>query len=245
VPALRELQSAMGNALLGGAAMEHMPESLLLDIHRNTSLGTLSNALSLTFPAIRRLVGAGFFETAAQEFIRSHPPARAYLNDYGREFPAFLAQFPHAAGLAYLADVARLEWAVNCALHAPDAVPLDLAALGALAALAPAQMAAVRFVPHPAVCTLRLDTPADAIWRAVLEQDDAAMRSINPAAGPAWLLIERTTLGIQVRRMERMAWAFTQRLFAGEPLQAALDGEGLDALLADHLASGRFTGIAQ
>lgn len=242
MPALRELQSAMGNALLGGAALEQLPELSLLEIHRNIGVGTLSNALSLTFPAIQRLVGAGFFETAAQEFIRSHPPASAYLNDYGQEFPAFLAQFPHAAGLAYLADVARLEWAVSRALHAADAAPLDLAVL---AALDPAQMAAVRFVPHPAVSALRLASAADAIWRAVLEQDEAAMRAIDPAAGPVWLLVERGTPGIQVRRMDRVAWEFTRRLLAGELLQAALDGNGLDALLADHLASGRFVAIAQ
>ena len=44
-------------------------------------------------------------------------------------FPEFLARFPPAASLAYIADVARLEWAVNRALHAPDAAPLDVARL--------------------------------------------------------------------------------------------------------------------
>jgi hypothetical protein len=242
MPALRDLQSAMAGALLGGGALQDMPEPLLLGIHRNTCVATLTNALSLTFPAVQRLVGAGFFEAAAQEFIRSHPPASAYLNDYGREFPQFLAQFPHAAGLAYLADVARLEWAVSCALHAADASPLDLTLL---AGLDPAQMAAVRFVPHPAVAAIGLDTPADAIWRAVLDQDHAAMHAIDAASGPVWLLIERDTQGVQVRRMDSTAWVLTQRLFAGEPLHAALEDEGLEAVLADHLASGRFIGLTQ
>jgi len=240
MPALRELQSTFARALLDGAAGEDASEPQRMAIYRQTALSALSNALSLTFPAVQRLVGAGFFDTAAQEFIRSHPPVSACLNDYGRGFAEFLPQFPHAAGLAYLADVARLEWAVNCALHAPDAAPLDLAAL---AALAPAQMAAVRFVPHPSIAVLSLDTPADAIWRAVLDQDEAAMRAIDPRAGPVWLLIERCETGIHVRRMDSAGWRETQGLFAGEPLHALL-GEGLDALLANHLASGRFIGIA-
>jgi hypothetical protein len=240
MPALRELQRTLGDALLSGTVPEDLSEPSLLDVYRNTCLSTLSNALSLTFPALQRLVGAGFFEAAAQTFIRSHPPASACLNDYGQEFPAFLAQFPHASSLTYLADVARLEWAVNDALHAPDVAPLDLAAL---AALDPAQMAAVRFTPHPAVSTLRLDSAADAIWRAVLDGDETSMRAIDPQAGPVWLLIECDTLGVQVRRLDRDAWEFSRRLFAGESLQASLDGEGFDAVLADHLAAGRFISI--
>ena len=242
MPALRDLQCALGSALLDGSAIQDAPDPLLLAIYRNTSLSTLSNALSLTFPAVQRLVGSGFFETVAQEFIRANPPGSAYLNDYGQQFAGFLAQFPHAAGLAYLADVARLEWAVSCALHAADAAPLDLASL---AELDTALMPFVRFVPHPSITVIRLDTPADAIWRAVLDENEAAMQAIDPAAGPVWLLIERSAMGIQVRRMEGAVWRFTRRLCAGEPLQAALDGEGLDAVLADHLASGRFIGFAQ
>jgi hypothetical protein len=242
MPTLHELQGALGSALLDASAAI-APE---LGIYRNTCLSSLTNALATSFPAVRRLVGAGFFESAAQEFIRTNPPASAYLNDYGEQFPAFLARFPHAAGLTYLADVARLEWAVNRALHAPDAPPLDVASLTGLdAALVPA----LSFAPHPAITVLRLDTPADAIWRAVLDEDQAGMKALDPTAGPVWLLIERCAAGVQVRRMLPGAWRFTQRLCAGEPLQAALDepaaemhsGEELSAVLADHLASGRFT----
>jgi hypothetical protein len=239
---LRELQRAMGKALLDASAL-----SSAQAIYRNTCLSTLTGALASSFPAVRRLVGVEFFEGAAQEFIRIHPPSSAYLNEYGEPFAAFLAQLPQAAGLSYLADVARLEWAVNRALHAPDELPLPLASL---TGLDPARVPALSFVPHPAIAMLHLDTPADAIWRAVLDQDQAAMQALDPAAGDVWLLIERSDAGVQVRRMTPDAWGFTQRLCAGEPLQAALheaalhearSGEQLNALLADHLAAGRFT----
>ena len=251
MPALRDLQSAFGRALLQDGRTQSVPRELALDgltvgIYRNTCFSTLTSALGLSFPAVRRLVGAEFFDHAAREFMLTDAPASAYLNDYGREFPAFLAQFAAAGGLSYLADVAQLEWAVNRALHAADTAPLDLAALAAVDA---AQTAHLSFVPHPSVSVLHLAAPADAIWRAVLDQDQAAMAALEPAAGPVWLLIERNAQGIQVRRMAPAAWALTQRLCAGEPLQAALDEsrsgalseQELNALLADHLASGRFT----
>ncbi|HEY6456080.1 MAG TPA: putative DNA-binding domain-containing protein [Steroidobacteraceae bacterium] len=258
---LRDLQRLMADTLLGTAAPDEpgpdapaqpapaLPALVsrpLLAIHRNTCVGTLSNALSLTFPAVLRLVGAGFFDTAAQEFMRVEPPRSACLDDYGQQFPDFLAHFPHAAGLEYLADVARLEWSVSRALHAPDALPLDLASL---AALDPALVPGMRFVAHPGISLLQLDTPADIIWRAVLDEDDAALRAVDPAAGPVRLLVERSQAGIEVRRMESSAWHFTQRLCAGAPLEVALAEPAAERcadfglVLADHLASGRFVGF--
>ena len=99
------------------------------------------------------------------------------------------------------------------------------------------------FVPHPSVSLLRVDHPADLIWRAVLEEDDDALYAIDPGAGPARLLVQRLATGVEVRRMSESAWRFTSALCAGRLLAAAFN-EAPDcdasALLADHLAAGRF-----
>jgi hypothetical protein len=255
MPALLELQRTLREQLFGlatGGDATHSDAAsvatllagddgaLRLAIYRNTGFGTLVNALRLSFPAVQRLVGADFFEAAAREFIRVQPPCSAYLNDYGADFPGFLAGYPPAAAVAYLGDVAQLEWAVNRALHASDAPRLDLARLAALEQSALSQLS---FTPHPALTLLRLEFPADSIWRAVLEQNDAAMAAIDLATGPVHLLIERDTAGVQVRALSAAAWDFTARLISGRPLYAVLaDGsEGdVDAWLAEHLALGRF-----
>lgn len=256
MPALLELQRAMGRALLAPSAPDAQTlgfeASPAFGVYRNTCLGTLTQALALSFPAVRRLVGSAFFESAAQAFIRAHPATSACLNDYGEQLPAFLAHYRHAAAVTYLADVARLEWAVNRALHAADVEALDVASLAKLDAAA---VPALSFVPHPAVTVLRLERPGDVIWRAVLDGDDAALRTLDPDAGPVWLLIGRSAAGVEVRRMTALAGVSTQRLCAGEPLQAVLDAtaasieptggesmaDALNAVLADHLASARFT----
>jgi hypothetical protein len=240
VPALLDVQRAMRAQLLGDKAVDER-----LGIYRNTVLSTLVNALRLSYPAVQRIVGADFFEAAAREFIRGHAPGSAYLNDFGGDFPRFLAQFAHAASLPYLADVAQLEWAINRALHAPDAPALDLARLASLGEDA---RAGVRFTAHPGLSLLRLLSPADAIWRAVLDQDDAAMAAIDPREAPVYLLIERDATGIQVRRLTAAGWRFTATLSAGKPLFEAFDEavtqdqSEINALLAEHLASGRFIG---
>jgi hypothetical protein len=244
MPALLELQRSMRQQLL----MQESPgldprHDELLAIYRNTVLSTLVNALRLSFPAVQRLVGADFFEAAAREFIRANAPASACLNDYGDQFAGFIAQFPPAATLTYLADVAQLEWAVNRALHAADVGKLDLSRL---ASLAEAALPHVKFTAHPSLSLLRLGSAADAIWRAVLDQDSEAMARIDLKAGSVLLLVERDAGGVQVRRMSDWAWEFTASLYGGQPLHAALSdrpsapGEQVNALLAEHLASGRF-----
>jgi hypothetical protein len=210
-----------------------------LGIYRNTIVATLANALRLSFPAVHRLVGADFFEGAARIFAHEQAPRCADLNAYGAGFPDFLQRFEPAASLAYLADVARLEWAVNRSLHAPDADPL---AVERLATVAPADHDQVCFVPHPSVSTLRSDFPVDTIWRAVLQEDEVAMSAIDLGSGPAYLIVQRTADHVDVVRLDECAWRFTAALFEGRPIGAALgSAAGVDApaLLAQHLSAGR------
>lgn len=245
---LLELQRAMRRSLIDGddsAALRFIVADGLsaverLSVYRNTFASVLTNALRLSYPAIHRLVGAEFFEGAARVFIEERPPHSACLDDYGAEFAEFMSRFPPAASLVYLPDVARLEWAVNRALHGPDVESLELARL---AELGEADNALVRFIPHPSVSLIRADYPVDAIWRGVLEQDDAALASIDLHAGPIRLLVERLPTGVETRRLSEAEWRFTTALIAGRPLGAALDeAPELDAhvLLAEHLAAGRF-----
>ncbi len=254
MPALLEVQQAMSRCLLGGEMPTLVPglDAAALErlsIYRNTCRSTLLNALRLSFPAVQRLVGEEFFEGAVQCFIDEGPggiPDSAWLYEYGGEFAAFLASFPPAAGLPYLSDVARLEWAVNRALHAPDAERLDVVHLASLIG----GRADARLIPHASICLLSLQYPADRIWRAVLEEDDAALAAVNLSASPVRLLIERDDTGVQVQRLHEAAWTLAKRLCAGLPLCEALDsipsGAGsrdtTAALLAEQLSARRFIG---
>jgi hypothetical protein len=240
MPALLELQRAWRAQLLGDAPPAEVASAAGFAIYRETAYSTLLNALRLSFPAVERLVGAEFFEAAGRAFVRDHAPASACLNDYGGELADFLLRFAPAAAVPYLADVARLEWAVNRALHAPDVPALSLARLRALDEAA---LARVRFCAHPGVSLLSLAFPADAIWRAVLDQDDAAMAALDLASGPVRLLIERDAGGVQVRRVGAPAFEFAARLCSGTPLYAAIEPQSdaeCRAWLAQHLRAGRF-----
>ena len=245
---LLEVQHAMRESLLNHQddnlrahiVADGLAPAERLDIYRNTLASVLTTALRLSYPAVQRLVGDDFFEGAAQIFISGEPPRSACLDDYGAGFASFLAGFKPAQSLDYLPDVARLEWAVNRALHAVEAAPLSPAHL---ANLAHSEATELSFVPLPSISLIRSDYPVDSIWRAVLDQDDAALQAIDLRSGTVWLLVERIETGISVQRMNEAPWRFTSALCGGRPLCAVLDGtEDFEpsALLADHLSKGRF-----
>lgn len=251
MPTLLETQRAMQASLV--AADDRATFALLsadvnpdrINIYRNTFLMTIIKALRLTYPVVLRLVGEEFFEATAQLFATRYPPTIAYLDQYGGGFAEFLRTFEPATGLRYLPDVARLEWAINRALHAPDEEPLDLHELAAIPA---EDHGRICFVAHPSVQLLRLDYPADSIWRAIVDEGgDAALASINLDAGPVQLLIERREAGATLSRLEQEQWRFAERLLSGASINEALgqaDGIDVSETIAEHLASGRFISFA-
>jgi hypothetical protein len=98
-------------------------------------------------------------------------------------------------------------------------------------------------VPHPSVGLVAADYPVDAIWQAVLAEDDAAMAAIDLADGRVWLMVERNPSGVEVLRLPEREWRFMAELCASRALQEAIDAAPeIDAagLLAWHLAAGRF-----
>jgi hypothetical protein len=251
MPTLLELQHAVFRAVVAGesaAAASHIVEDALapaerLDVYRNNFFGSLTNALRLSFPAVHRLVGEEFFDALAQAFIATEPPQSAYLNAYGEGFADYIAEFPAAASLPYLPDVARLESAVNRALHAPDVQSLNLEEFAAIADVAPEHLV---LTPNPSIGLLRFDSPIEEIWRAVLAQDDESLGSIDLGAGPQYLMVERSAAGVQVSRLKEAEWRFTAALCAGESFAAAAEAASdlhISPILAGHVAAGRFTGF--
>jgi hypothetical protein len=246
---LLDLQRAMRTSLVDrddGAVAAMLADGVTadrLDIYRNTFVTGVTKALRLAYPALHRLVGAEFFEGAAAIFIAQHPPRAAWLDEYGAQFADFVRDFDPAASLPYLADVACLEWAVSRALQAADEPPLDLQRLQALS---PEDQVSVAFVPHPSISLLRTEYPADEIWRGVLKGDDAALAAVDLGSGPVHVLVERRATGIEVSRLDEAAWQFAAALCAGQPLDVALsetDDTRTYALLAEHLAAGRFVDL--
>ncbi|TIR31868.1 MAG: DUF2063 domain-containing protein [Mesorhizobium sp.] len=100
-----------------------------LRIYENNTRASLTATLMAVFPVVVRMVDERFFRYAASEFIRRHPPGEPRLVRYGSDFPHFLRTFEGLAEMPFVAETARLEWAIAEALDAASLPALSLAAL--------------------------------------------------------------------------------------------------------------------
>lgn len=79
--------------------------------------------LPAAYPVIAQLIGLDSVQALARDLWHCHPPVDGDLAQWGDALPAFLGDNEQLADVPYLADVARVEWAVHRAASAPDADP--------------------------------------------------------------------------------------------------------------------------
>lgn len=203
MPAASDCQAAFARALLhaapaapGAIASTRPPgPARRFGVHRNNVRASLVAALAARYPVVRRLVGADFFEAMGVVFIARHPPGSPVLTEYGDHLPAFLAAFEPAAGLPYLPDVARLEWARHCAFHAADAEPI---AIERLAALPAESLGSVQLALHPALRLVASPWPILSVWTANREDE---VRPLAPDAAAESVLVTRPALQVLTQRL--------------------------------------------
>jgi hypothetical protein len=251
MPSLREQQERFTRALLDGDSAAQGLEiadgglgvEARLAIYRHHVVASLSDALASTYPVVCRLVDRRFFAYLADAFVRRHPPAGPCLFEYGARLPEFLAEFPACGDLAYLPDVARLEWALNVAAHAEDAPPVSPVAF---AEIDPAGVGELTFTFDPSVSLVSSPWPIDRIWRANQPGADA---TVDLDSGGDDLEVRRHGDDVVFRALTPPACAFRRALLDGAPLATAAEralavdpsfdlGGALAALMQDAVVTG-------
>ena len=248
---LLEYQAALAAAVGGGdraralALFQGTPERRArgLNVYANNAMHALVSALSATFPAVQRILGAPGFTSVAIGYVRRHPPPRdALLIWYGKRFPWFLGRL-EVAGAPFLADLARLEFAWLEAYHAAEATPLPVAHF---ATLTPDQLVAARLSPHPSVRLLRSAWAVDRIRRG---DPGIAAGCDGPAAGGAGgrcLIVARPRAEVLVVAVSPLVFDCLAALCAGALFGDAtghLDQAEAVAELQALIAAGVFAAV--
>ncbi|RQS25295.1 DUF2063 domain-containing protein [Burkholderia sp. Bp8992] len=213
-------------------------------VYRNNVFVGLTDALRAGFPRVGRLVGDEFFAAMARFFAAAHPPGSPVLLHYGAGFPAFLAAFPPAQSLPYLADVARIERAATEAYHEREAAPLSF---DALLAVPIDQTPRLRFRLHPSVRLLRSRFPAFTIWRMNAVDGIPAPVDLSEAQDT---MVLRPDAEVDVRHVLPASHDFVAALGQGMTLSQAMeialavDGDfDLAANLRELAGMGAFVGF--
>ncbi|MDZ7937488.1 MAG: putative DNA-binding domain-containing protein [Rhodoferax sp.] len=103
-----------------------------LKSYQSNGHGLAQRALAVAYPVVAQLLGDESFGELARALWHAQPPQRGDIACWGDGLPDFVRNNSQLADEPYLADVARLEWALHRCASAADAVlrPDTLALLG-------------------------------------------------------------------------------------------------------------------
>jgi hypothetical protein len=138
-----------------------------LDIYANMYFYRLRDALKDDFSAVCAVVGEAHFHNLVTDYLLVHPPSHFSLRYAGKHLASFLASHASLARWPFVADLARLEWAILDAFDAPDAPVLVPEALGSVA---PERWPTMRFRLTPSLCLLDVGWPVHAVWTQTQRQ---------------------------------------------------------------------------
>lgn len=224
--ALRALVDSNASNPLGAAEKSLTRRGL--QAYQSHGLALAERALGAAYPVIAQLLGDENFAALAQHFWRQQPPSCGDMAQWGEELANFLSAAPQLAAEPYLADVARVEWALHRASFAADASP-DLASFACLSAEPPATPS-LTFSPgvwllasaFPVVSLINANRLPAADRRPALAQAAALL-----ARGTGEnVLVWREGFRAQVKCISAAEQTLLAALLAGVSLAAALTKAG-------------------
>ncbi len=190
-----------------------------LAIYRHNVFATLTGALRDLYPVTDSIVGASFFSHLAKQFIYVTPSPSGDLNQFGREWPDFLAASAEINSLPYLRDVASLEWAWHMAFHAADYPRFEVSKL---ANVRSEQHAALKFTLHPSVALVASSFPIVRIWE-VNQPDYRDEMAINWEVPGDFVLVARDDVEIKIQSLPQGDFEFLRAIQSDARLEMAAE----------------------
>lgn len=159
-----------------------------MDIYRNNYRTQLVEALRETYERTERLAGESAFRQAAIHHVIGHPPRSWTLDLAGAGFSDTCREL--FAADPDVAEIAWLEWAMNCAFTARDASPMTLEQFAAgTAEFSDFQWAELRLGLLPGTVIGRATFDLPELWRCL--ENAAAPVEADRLAHPQSVLVWR------------------------------------------------------
>jgi len=210
-PLPRRLPSVVGTPLASNADR--------IGIYASGYFWRLFEALAADFPSVKQAMGPEAFQGLVAEYLVKHPSGSPNLADLGSALPGFVHEHRRRYELAFLPDLASLEWSVHLALLSPRArfsgFPTEESDWGS-----------VRLRLDPTVRLLTTEWAVAPLWRSIRARKPG---SVPPRHCRQWLLVYRDEIWVRVRALARHQWSALLRLQQGCPLEWVCEQLGDDA----------------
>ena len=185
----------------------------LAAVYRNGYALRLVEALENDFPGLVAVAGRETFDELARAYIVVHPSRHASLRWFGCELATFLASTAPWRDQPVLAEMAGFEWALGAAWDAPDAQPVQAAALFDIP---PDAWETLSFVPVPSLRRVNMCLDVPQAWQRRAASSPEGMPVVAAATGPVTWLVWRDDVDVQYRALDRDEAALLDGLIAGD-----------------------------
>jgi hypothetical protein len=169
---LREIQDSFQRGILAGddAILADVKDSdkeqrkVLFGVYRNAYTARLAEIVGEDYEQLHAYLGDQAFAKLVKAYIGANPSDQRSARWFGRHLPAFVRNDATFAKHREIVEIAELEKALTDAFDGPDAEPLGIEAL---AAIAGEDWPRLVFVPQPTAIRLTFATNAADIWSAL------------------------------------------------------------------------------
>lgn len=217
-----------------------------LRVYQANAAATAARALAAAYPTVQQLLGYQAFAALAQALWHAQPPALGDLAAWGHGLPGYIAAAAPLAGEPYLADVARLDWA----LHQAQLVTDDVKAVDGLHWLGSADAADLRLRLRTGHAVLVSAHPVHTLWaahRSAAPDRFAAARLALGEGRSESVRVTRQALAVEATCIDPATAAFELDLLMGQPLADALTAAdpalNFEAWLIDTLQRGALAAV--
>jgi hypothetical protein len=209
---LKELQETFQRGILAGddAILAEVKDSakekrnVLFGVYRNAYVARLAEILGDDYEQLHSYLGDQGFARLVKAYIDANPSDQRSARWFGRHLPTFVRDNETYAKHREVAEIAQLEKALADAFDGPDAEPLRI---DTLAAIAPEAWPGLVFEPHPTAIRLTFKTNAAEIWSAL--KNEAAPPKPEHLLEPQAIVVWRQDFMARFRPLsteEAMMW---------------------------------------
>jgi hypothetical protein len=248
-PSLAELERALASHILTGEGPKlekwiRVPAGVdaaaRLAVYTRAYPVRVTESLRETFPAIANILGEGSFAALAARYLPAIPAELRNLNEIGAAFAGFLRSDRLRHELAFLPDLAELEWAVTRCFHAEPATAFD-ASISRGWRMEDWERARVEF--QPGLALVRSAWPLRELRET--RNSERSQIDVDLVGRPDRVLVRRRGFEVAVESVGEIEADSIERLLAGEPLgdvMARMAAAGVGSETAFELF-GRWTSL--
>lgn len=178
--------------------------SVLFGVYRHAYVARLAEILGDDYEQVHAYLGDEGFARLVKAYIDANPSDRRSARWFGRHMPTFARETAPFSNHREVSEIAALEKALSDAFDGPNAEPLSI---DQLAALAVDDWPRLVFQPHPTTIRLTFTTNAADIWSAL--KDETAPPKLERFPEPQALLVWRQDFMAHFRPLgaeESMMW---------------------------------------